>query len=440
VKIKYNFKLNFEILLWRTISIFLITLFFTNLVHLPVFNNKIQLSELIFVILILIVPLKKTYIKFYINHKNLSFLFFLFILLDLINLWRFSNLNTLLECIGKIYLISLSCFCYYLFSNFTFLNIINLIRKIFVFSTFLIFLNLLFGLYQLYFYSKSDYFVLFNNYPYFGNVYRFRSLTIHPNMLNNIMSVFTLFFIGTYDFVKFKWVHYITLILSFVIILLTFSKSIPLFLMGFIILFLIKFYKIKKIYINLIIIFFLMLQIITSHLIFAPKKSNIKDSLKSTDFSSDKILFESTNLYIIETGYLSLKKIELDIFFKNPILGIGSGQFNTKLNYYKKINYYPKKMPNFDPHSTYFGILAENGIFQFIILIAIIFYFYFYFISLDYLFTNIFVASLFLIFIIFIIEGISTDILNFRHFWVLLSLILYFFDNHKFKNQFSIHG
>ncbi len=417
------------------------SLFFTFLIELPIFKYKIQFTEIIFFFLLFNLPIQKSLLLLYKKHKSLFIILFVFLLLDIFNAFKSNDINQILETIGKIYLFLLFTTLYTFFSNISLLQIINLLRFAITCATYFIFLNLLFGIYQIVNFNNSKFFILFHNYPYFGTIFRFRSFTIHPNMLNNLISVFTIFMIGTSDFSKKKFFNYIFFLISFIIILSTFSKSVPLFLMGCTMLFFYKYFNRKTFFIYSTILIFLIIQLLSSHLIFAPKSSELKESLKTTDFSSDKILFETNNFYIIETGYLTLKKIEIDLFLKNPFFGIGSGKFNSKLDYYRFKNIYPQKMPNFDPHSTYFGLLAENGLIQFLLLFLFLILLIRIIVHNNYFLINNTTFSSYIILILFIIEGISTDILNFRHFWVFISLALVVIDKKdEFRAKFSIHG
>ena len=98
-------------------------------------------------------------------------------------------------------------------------------------------------------------------------------------------------------------------------------------------------------------------------------------------------------------------------------------------------------MPNFDPHCTYLGFFSENGIFAtFILIFFLIYIFYLFYhnsINNDHNFI------LLVIFISFLIEAISTDILNYRHFWFFLAIALPFLNNkakRHINTQFPIYG
>ena len=88
----------------------------------------------------------------------------------------------------------------------------------------------------------------------------------------------------------------------------------------------------------------------------------------------------------------------------------------------KKIDMHPSHFPSWDPHSTFFGTLAENGIIGFIIIILIFYGFIKKtFINIyPYKFINFVMLS---ILVGIIIDAFSLDIMKFRHLWIFLAFI-----------------
>ena len=102
--------------------------------------------------------------------------------------------------------------------------------------------------------------------------------------------------------------------------------------------------------------------------------------------------------------------------------GVGTGNFNEQLRMYKNKGLIPEKLSGFDPHSTYLGAFAENGFFAGIMLLVFFAFVLKKFIKRKDLFNDSFLLALFLIYLIFLIEAISTDIFNFRHLWLFFAL------------------
>jgi len=161
-----------------------------------------------------------------------------------------------------------------------------------------------------------------------------------------------------------------------------------------------------------------------THCIVVRKSSSQAESLKSTIFTSNRIIFQNDNYVVLEANYLAVKRAALSMVSEHPLFGIGTGNFNNALYQYKAKGLFPKKLPNFDPHSTYLGILVENGLFAEIMLLIILGFVFIEFVRRKDLLTDNFLLALFLIYLIFLIEGIATDILNFRHLWLFFALAL----------------
>ena len=125
------------------------------------------------------------------------------------------------------------------------------------------------------------------------------------------------------------------------------------------------------------------------------------------------LFFENENYVITATNYYENKikatELILDSFF------IGNG-FNSFANY--KNYEYPHLVGR--PHSTYFGIFAEYG------LIGIIFLILLFYLSLKKsLHYNESNLSLIMICIFLIIDGVNTDLLFTKIFWIFFAFISY---------------
>lgn len=117
--------------------------------------------------------------------------------------------------------------------------------------------------------------------------------------------------------------------------------------------------------------------------------------------------------------YTLLKEQAVGFFLTHPVSGIGSGQFAMGIRQQQNIGAYPASVPVYAPHSTYFGILAENGLIgAFLLLIWIILWMRtmtrvsFHRDQLPIL------EALRLILLFFLIEGMVMDTMNHRELWV----------------------
>ena len=114
-----------------------------------------------------------------------------------------------------------------------------------------------------------------------------------------------------------------------------------------------------------------------------------------------------------------------------PLFGVGTGNFNNAIHDLKRQGLFPGKFPDFDPHSTYLGILAENGIFAFVLWLTMLGFILKQFMVRSDLLTNNFTLGLFLILLTFVIESAATDIFNFRHLWLFFALALTYLQRSK---------
>ena len=432
LKITY-IKKNFNHLIF---VILIASFFLTNIIKLPYFGSKIQMTEIIFFIFSPLLPIKKIY-QLQKNENKIFFYFiFLFLFFEFVSSLVSRNVLSFINTIGRLYLVIFFSFIYYYFKTFLFISINykSKIKKIISIILFFIFIQTIIGAIFISLGIESKIFSLYTNYPYFGSIYRLQGFTNGPNLFANILIIFTLLFLGLEELSeKNKILNIFYVVLCLFCLALTFSKSIITFAFGITIIIFINSSKRLKQYILLLTLFYTIFYFISSHIIVATNTSNIQESLKTTNFTSDKVLYKNEKIVIIETGYLLLKKIELDVIKKNIFLGVGTANFIYEINFYRKNGYYPDKLPNFDPHCTYLGVFVENGIFAFVIFIFILIYIFRKFVqNLDDRLT----LFLFIIYIIFLIEAITTDILNYRHFWFFLSFALSYLNfQNKVKHE-----
>ena len=82
-------------------------------------------------------------------------------------------------------------------------------------------------------------------------------------------------------------------------------------------------------------------------------------------------------------------------------------------------------LSSLDPHSTYFGTLAEIGLIGFISVIIILFFFLIIIFKLKILNINSYKnIALISIVLYYILVSINIDILNFRHLWIIFAIII----------------
>ncbi|MFT3845665.1 MAG: O-antigen ligase family protein [Lacibacter sp.] len=212
--------------------------------------------------------------------------------------------------------------------------------------------------------------------------------------------------------------------------ILTFSKTLVLIFWGVGVILFNKYYKLTKFILFISLIPVVVFLFFTTHFVFVKPQSEQYDRYLKTNFVSSSVAFKAGETEALETCYFLNKKIAIEVFFQHPLLGIGAGNFNDELEKRKTENKYPANFLSYDPHSTYLGALAENGLLGFISVLLILVKLLSWYWNIDLLRRDYFYQSLFILLVIFSVEAISTDIMNFRHLWVLIAIA---FSYHHFR-------
>lgn len=163
--------------------------------------------------------------------------------------------------------------------------------------------------------------------------------------------------------------------------------------------------------------------------------------LKITKDNIGKNIGISAN-YGYSIHYL-LPVVSLNMFKRHPFTGAGLGAYNRNFKDYVDWEWlktsfgfeaYPRyvelvkeKKLNFDPHSVFFGVLAETGLLGFC---ALIYFLTTYAVTLagrfrqssHLTFDNILSGCVLACFIGFILNALTLDILSMRHFWFMLAI------------------
>jgi hypothetical protein len=399
----------------------LISVFFTNLLHLPFVQNKVQLTEILFVILLPFIPYKELVGYHIKNNRTFILLVSGYLLFDMISSLLSKQWHSIFESAGRIYLVIVFMILCYHFSKLNLAELFQRLQSVVFFCTITIAVIAVTG-YAIAYFAKYLFVSPFFNYPYFGTVYRFRGPTVHPSMMINVLVFLFCLAMGLRDHIKNRAIQNMGLALLGICAVLTFSKSIILIFFGLLIFFL----QSKKILGKKLLLgtafFFTVLLIVVTHFVFTGKDTLQIKNFDSTNFTSGKILYQAKHFTIMEAGYLAIKRVEIDLAGSHLFFGVGTGNFNQHLHWYKVHGRFPEKLPDFDPHSTYLGALVENGLFAFLLLLAVFIFVFRFFIKQKNLVTDRFLLSLFIIYLAFLMDGISTDVLNFRHLWVFFAI------------------
>jgi len=422
--IKMSFKQKLKLLLP---ILLIVSSIFTHLFLLPKLEYKLQISEILFLLLMIFSTVSFVKIKnLKLNKIDISFLFLSF--LYILNfIFHFQD-DVLIYIIGGFYLI----FLYFIFSQYLINCELESIKYIFKKSADIGFWTLVgigiigFGLY--YFFEYSKFVLVYHNYPYFGDVFRIKGFSYSPNLYISLLSFFTILKVA------FSRLNYYHILIVFGLVLMSLTKE-GLILLS--ILFAIVLYKNKinyKFGIGSIIAAGI-LYVFSSFFIVSFKKNNSSvETEKITRVQTEKPIFENNVLKLYPTTYYEVFKGGVIMSFENPFVGVGIGKFQIELSKLKNRNLYPKYFQSYQPVDSYFGYSAQLGLFYFIFVIlfirAVIRKLSEFPINIKFYFT------LFLLYIMF--ESMALGSFHFRHYYIFLAIMVsipqkYFIKNEELK-------
>lgn len=406
------------------------------------FKYKIQVSEIIFLPLFIgwLIYIFKSKVK--LNRTSLDIPVILYLGVTALSLVNSKYiLKSFIELTGIIYL------------ALVFFLLTSLIRKreelrfylyIWMVATSLVVLFGLIGMGLAYGIKLQSPFVQYRiSYPYVGQLYRAISTMRNAKMLCGYLvasaGINLSLFLTEKNSALRRWLGFLFICLC-TLTILTFSRDIIglLVCIGFLVFKLPRLNSLKTLktcIVLILIVFFIIINFGTSFRFITGDISLSKDSFQEqlrdniSFLDSERTINKlSVNVSYLPTYFLMLKKIALQVFKEHPFLGSGVGTFNQKIVELKEKKELPPNFPKFDPHSTFFGTLAESGIFGLG--------------ALSLLFT-IFAASLlnaskvtedgFVRIVIYgfcasffglIVQVLNLDIMNFRFLWLLFGLAM----------------
>jgi hypothetical protein len=284
--------------------------------------------------------------------------------------------------------------------------------------------------------EESIFVLSIKSYPYLGNIYRAQALTGSPNMLVSFLMLGILFSWARFLLVPgHRLINLAGLGLMLVALFLTFSRDVLIVLACMIIIHFLSLPATSQANQNTrlmtILTVFLMIAayIFLSHFVVTSNNGTAIHELVSGEYiKGEKPLFmfgEPNNGYAIYPSiYLELKEMAFRAFLDSGGVGVGGGNFNQYLSVLKSEGLYPEKFTAWDPHSTYFGVLAEHGLIGLMTVWGILtFLCRKSLLRIQSLANRDFVSIGFAgVFLGVAIEAVCVDIMNFRQYWVLFAL------------------
>lgn len=408
--------------------VYLLSLPFLAVWEFPVVGTKIQPPELFFLVLLVWVLIKKPF-----KLGPLLPLDFLILLnLGAFALSALINRGNYLEIVGLVYLFSI----YLFFSRFFWQrDHIKWTIKGLTYSAGLATLLGVIGFFAatIFHYDNAWSWSTDRYYPYLGYIGRARAWTTNPNMLFSFLAMVVLLQLGIW--LKSRKINIevkILMLLSAVGLVLTFSKMILAFFIAAMWVWHHS-QKVKKRMVSIILFgmalfLFFTLQFGT-HFLVTKADQTPWEELQRNAYSDAKPIITIHGHHLLRTNYSINKKAACQAGTTNFPFGVGPGKFNDFVAQQKQIGAYPSFFTNYDPHSTYFGAFAEIGLLGLITVLGLFTGVYFAWRKACKLYATAspweqgFILGIGGCFILIAIEAISTDVLNFRHYWVVLGLL-----------------
>jgi len=413
--------------------------------------QRAQISEFMFVLLVCV-----SLIKFLNGRIKFTVTRLWLVLAMLITSFLISSLNSEMPLIS----LSESLVIFYLITIYLF--VVNIIKDKKMLSFCLngwLFISLIIALLGIggmifAFFGFNNYFVRFY-FDFLDKAYRLTSTMSLPNMAYGYLHVSFFLSLGLFvnEKIKGRRLFYLFTIFTLIIaIFFTFSRGWPSFLVS-LGLFLYFFNREKKSKLKFIAkaLFLAAFIIFVFVQLFITYATDLNFSFRSgydDRYKVDHSMTAQNRLYkfdkIFEPGqpysrldmsaiflpgeYWYKKKMAVKLWQQHPLFGIGPGMFNVWSERLAKsgVIYIPKNIAPCDPHSTYFGMLAEGGLFGFFALFIL--FLYFLKVSADAFkrirepyFKNLILCCI-SAFVGFMAFGIDVDIMNFRWLWFLMGL------------------
>lgn len=403
-------------------TLFIISMSWTKFLVLPVTGQKIQIPELLFVALAALALI--TIKSFQAGLRRLHFLdisVVLFGICSFLNAMVHQALAPWLETIGHWYLIGIYAVVrFFLFPKFGtsfFLRAIKLLGL----STGIIAIGsaLLFSAFPFFLVEIAE----IKYFPGIGNLPRVEGFTMSPNQLADILIFCFLVEIAHSRRGLKAWLPAVIMLTG---LALTLSKSI--LIAGGGILFLMA--QGQKTWLRITsgigIAALILLFIISTQALMVSRHAEDREIILQQTYVTGKALATIHNMEILETTYFRLKKMAWKAFTAHKAFGIGGGTFMAYVEAGKKSGDYPANLPKYEPHSSYFGLLAEYGIIGFLGFLSIIIAIIFRYKTLNNPIDDKNKALLIGIaayFIVALAAAFAMDIVNFRHLWLALGIL-----------------
>lgn len=261
--------------------------------------------------------------------------------------------------------------------------------------------------------------IQFLNYPYFGTLYRAKATLQTPSMYISMINWCFLFILIDGYWSGWNFRNKILIFGLIACAILSFAKGVLLTLTIACLLMVIRFWtNWRKRGIATILLFTGTVYFMLTNLVYIGGQTG---TTVGAGYLGQAPPNAVSTVDWIPSSYWAIKKSAWQMGVSHPILGVGPGNFNKELKVLQERGEFPEHLPLYDPHSVWLGAFAETGIVG-LSAVALIFL-----IGIQTIWNlddqNPLVACLVVWLIVFTIEGLNGDLMNFRHYWIQLGFM-----------------
>ncbi len=110
---------------------------------------------------------------------------------------------------------------------------------------------------------------------------------------------------------------------------------------------------------------------VTHYLVQLPQDYTERE-LAGVVFTGGRVALRTNDWQLTETSYLALKRMNWALAEEHPLVGVGPDRTEAFVDQMKEQGHYPENLPVYRPHSTWFGALAEVGWLGFTALLVVV--------------------------------------------------------------------
>lgn len=402
---------------------YLLAIPYLRLFFLPVVSAKLQLTEIVFLLLFPLALLRYGR-KLFDLPLFLMLTIGMYLLANLFSGFYSGGLEAILESFGRVYLVlvALVIICFVRYETLVKNKAELLVQSWSIGALTMAGLTMI-GMIAATAGWNNILVVVYENYPYFGTVIRAKGLA---GGANSLVYVCLLPLLYTYRRARLSDEGWLWVCLLLTICLATISKEIVIVILGLFLVDPLVYRKMNVLRPVAIVLTALVLWFGT-HLIVQRPNDVTGTYLEGTEYTSEKIVWRGENVQLLETSYAALKKVGVIVASKNLLAGVGPGQFNSTLPREKELGNYPKHLPDYDPHSTLIGGFSETGLpggISLLLMCGAGFWYTRRSIFSEQTRSTTWFLPVRVFLLLLLISSVSVDIMNFRHLWVPVAILL----------------